>query len=219
MVTGSSPGLGATTVAINLAIAATRMGRRAVLIDADPGGGLSEYGRSYSVPGWVDLAIGEADLRGATRFWKIDDANTLPVIPVGSTVDDRKDILTSLRLADAIDKLTEQADLLIINTAPVDWDESLDALATHADGTLLVVTPQVDPRGLAKLREQLAEMAAPIIGYVVNHADTVTRQSPSVAAVDQTHGQHVRASPARLLELEPLFGLGFLELGGTALIR
>jgi LCP family protein required for cell wall assembly len=171
MVTSSSPGLGATTVAINLAIAATRMGRRAVLIDGDPGGGLSEYGRSSSVPGWVDLATGEADLRGATRFWKIDDANTLPVIPVGSTVEDRKDILTSLRLADTVDTLTEQADLLIINTAPLAWDENIDALATHADGTLLVVTPEVDPRSLAKLKEKLAEMAAPVIGYVVNHAE------------------------------------------------
>jgi len=178
MVSGSSPGLGATTVAMNLAMAATRMGRRAVLIDADPGGGLSEYGRSDSVPGWIDLAIGAADLRAATRFWKIDDSNTLPVIPVGSRVPDRAEALTSLQLADAIDKLTEQADLLIINTAPVDWDYGLDALATHADGTLLVVTPQVDPRGLDALRERLAGMAAPIVGYVVNHADRAPDQRP-----------------------------------------
>jgi LCP family protein required for cell wall assembly len=171
MVSSARPGLGATTIAINMAVAATRMGRRVVLIDADPGGGLSEYGRSASVPGWMDLATGAADLREATRFWKIDEANTLPVIPVGTDIEERSEALASLTLADIIDTLTEQADLLFVNTAPVGWDASLDALATHADGTLLVVTPEVDPRGLGELGGLLTEMAAPVIGYVVNHAE------------------------------------------------
>lgn len=171
MVSSARPGLGATTIAINLAVAATRMGRRVVLIDADPGGGLSEYGRAASVPGWMDLATGTADLREATRFWKIDEANTLPVIPIGTDIEERREALTSFTLADIVDTLTEQADLLIVNTAPVGWDASLDAVATHADGTLLVVTPEVDPRGLAELGRQLTEMAAPIVGYVVNHAE------------------------------------------------
>jgi LCP family protein required for cell wall assembly len=178
IVSSVSPGLGATTVAMNMAVAATRMGRRAVLIDADPGGGLSEYGRSATVPGWIDLATGHADLKAATRFWRIDEANTLPVIPVGSDVEDRSGALTSLDLADTVDKLTEQADLLIINTAPVGWDDSLDALATHADGTLLVVTPGFDPQGLDQVRSRLAEIAAPIIGYVVNHAEQTLDRRP-----------------------------------------
>ncbi len=171
MVGSASPGLGATTVAINLAIAATRMGRRAVLIDADPGGGMSEFGQSETTPGWMDLALGSASLKEATRLWKIDDANTLPFIPVGTDVDDRGEALGSLTLADTIDKLTEHADLLIVNTAPVDWDTSLRHVATHADGTLLVVTPEFDPREVAPVGEKLAEMSAPIIGYVVNRAE------------------------------------------------
>jgi len=178
MVSSARPGLGATTVAINLAVAATRMGRRAVLIDADPGGGLSEYGRSQSIPGWIDLATGGTTLKEATRFWKIDDANTLPVIPVGTDLDERRAALTGLALADVVDKLTEQADLLIVNTAPIGWDPTLDAIATHADGTLLVVTPEIDPRGLETICSQLAEMAAPVIGYVVNHAERTVELRP-----------------------------------------
>jgi len=171
MVAGAGPGLGATTVAMNLAVAATRMGRRAVLIDADPGGGMSEYGQSDTTPGWIDLALGAASLKEATRLWRIDEANTLPFIPVGTDVDDRGEALGSLNLADTIDKLTEHADLLIVNTAPVDWDTSLRHVATHADGTLLVVTPDFDPRRLAPIAEQLVEMSAPIIGYIVNRAE------------------------------------------------
>ncbi len=171
LVSGVSPGLGATTVAINLAVAATRMGRRAVLIDADPGGGMSEYGQSHTAPGWTDLALGSASLEEASRLWRVDDANTLPFIPVGSDIDERGDALGSLTLADTVDQLTEHADILIVNTAPLDWDTSLQQVATHADGTLLVVTPEVEPTEIEDTAERLAEMAAPVIGYVVNHAE------------------------------------------------
>ncbi len=178
MVSSAGPGLGATTVAMNLAVAATRMGRRAVLIDADPGGGMSEYGQSDTVPGWTDLASGEATLEEASRLWKVDEANTLPFIPIGSEIDDRTEILGGLTLADTIDKLTEHADLLIVNTAPVNWDTSLQQVATHADGTLLVVTPDSDPDGIKAIGEKLAEMAAPIIGYVVNRAERQADRRP-----------------------------------------
>ena len=178
MVAGASPGLGATTIAMNLAVAATRMGRRVVLIDADPGGGLSEYGQSDTTPGWIDLALGNASLKESTRLWRIDEANTLPFIPVGTDVDDRGDALNSLNLADTIDRLTEHADLLVVNTAPVDWDTSLRQVATHADGTLVVVTPDYDPRQLAPVADKLAEMSAPVIGYIVNRAERQPDRRP-----------------------------------------
>jgi LCP family protein required for cell wall assembly len=178
MVTSATPGLGATTVAMNMATAATRMGRRAVLIDADPEGGMSEYGRTDAIPGWTDLATGAATLEESSRLWKIDDANALPFIPVGSDIDDRGDALGGLVLADKIDDLTEHADLLFVNTAPVDWDTGLQQVATHADGTILVVTPQVDSRGIAAIGAQLTEMGAPIIGYIVNKADSLLDKRP-----------------------------------------
>ncbi len=170
MVTSATPGLGATTVAMNLATAATRMGRRVVLIDADPEGGMSEFGRTESIPGWTDLATGSATLEEASRVWKIDDANALPFIPVGSDIDDRGEALGGMALAAKVDELTEHSDLLIVNTAPVDWDTGLQQVATHADGTVLVVTPQVDGRDIGKISDRLAEIGAPIIGFIVNKA-------------------------------------------------
>lgn len=178
LVSSSSPGLGATTVAINLATAATRMGRRVVLIDADPSGGLSDYGRSEAVPGWTDLAAGSATLEEASRLWKVDDANAFPVIPVGSDIDDRGEVFGGMTLAEVVDELTEHADLLVVNAAPVKWDTALQQVATHADGTVLVVTPEVDARGLNDLSKQLRGMGAPVIGYVVNRADALLDRRP-----------------------------------------
>jgi len=178
MICSSTPGLGATTVAMNLAAAATRMGRRVVLVDADPSGGLSDYGRAGNGPGWTDLAAGTASLREASRLWRIDESNTFPVIPVGTTVENRGEVLGSMVLAATVDELTEHADLLILNSAPVNWDTSLQQVATHADGTLLVVTPEVDPRSLSEIGQRLEEIGAPVVGYVVNRADRTRDRSP-----------------------------------------
>lgn len=178
MVCSTSPGLGATTVAINLATAATRMGRRVVLIDADPEGGLSQYGQADTVPGWTDLATGSATLEEASRLWKIDDANTLPVIPVGSDIDDRGTALGGMKLAERIDELTEHADLLVVNSAPINWDSSLQQVATHADGTVLVVTPGVDARTLDGISDRLTDIGSPVIGYIVNNANSAMDRRP-----------------------------------------
>ncbi|MDJ0924973.1 MAG: LCP family protein [Acidimicrobiia bacterium] len=178
LVSSSRPGLGATTVAMNLATAATRMGRRVVLIDADPSGGISKYGRTEETPGWTDLAAGLASLEEASRLWKVDDANTLPMIPVGSDLENRGEVLGGMKLAEIIDELTEHADLLVINSAPMNWDTSLPQVATHADGTLLVVTPEVDARTLGEMAEQLSDIGAPVIGYIVNKADRLLDRRP-----------------------------------------
>jgi LCP family protein required for cell wall assembly len=178
MVCSASPGLGATTVAMNLATAATRLGRRVILIDADPEGGLSEYGQSDPVPGWTDLATGGATLKEASRLWKIDEANTLPVIPVGSDIDDRGTALGGMALAETIAELTEHADLLFVNSAPVNWDSSLQQVATHADGTVLVVTPDVDTRDLGGISDRLESIGAPVIGYIVNKAGQSSDRRP-----------------------------------------
>jgi len=178
MVCSSSPGLGATNVAINLAAAATRMGRKVVLIDADPSGGLSEYGRTEPAPGWTDLAAGTATLTEASRLWKIDEANTLPVIPVGSEIDNRDAALDGMALATTVDELTEHADLLVVNSAPIDWDDSLRQVATHADGTVLIVTPEVDAGKLGDIARRLDDIGAPVIGYIVNRADGLMDRRP-----------------------------------------
>ncbi|MCH2064961.1 MAG: ParA family protein [Roseibacillus sp.] len=76
-------GVGKTTVAINLAHAFARSGRRTVLVDADPQGsvGLSLTRQSRLLPGFYDFiddqTVGAADLLVPTRL------DTLSLIPAG----------------------------------------------------------------------------------------------------------------------------------------
>ena len=176
LVSSPVPGQGASTVALNLAISATRSGRKVVLIDGDVASeGLSRFGHTEPTPGLIELAAGEATLAEASRLWTLDPDSRLPFIPSGAT--DRTDkatLLRSAQLARAIDELSEHADLLLIDTAPVNWNGAAAPLAAHADGTVLVVSDGAETESITATRERLEEVGAPVIGYVVNRTGDVT---------------------------------------------
>jgi LCP family protein required for cell wall assembly len=171
LVTSPAPGQSTSRTALNLAAAATRSGRRAVLVDGDPTqNGLSRFGRTGATPGLAELARGEADLAAASRLWAIADDFRLPFIPAGEG-----DLPVAVgngseAMADAVDTLTSVADLILIDVPPLGWNTSAQSLATHADGTVLVVTETSDPDAIHGATRSLADVGAPVLGYVVNGA-------------------------------------------------
>lgn len=171
LVTSAGPGQGTSRTALNLAAAATRSGRHVVLVDGDPTQkGLSRFGRTGASPGLAELARGEADLISASRLWAIGSDHRLPFIPAGEG-----DIPLAgngaSAIAEAVDKLTEGADLILIDVPPLDWNSAGQPLAVHADGSVLVVTESSDHYAIAEACESLESAGAPVIGYVVNRAN------------------------------------------------
>jgi LCP family protein required for cell wall assembly len=170
LVTGPSPGSGASSVALNLAISSTRAGRKVVLVDGDHDTrGLTNFVRTKDGPGLAELAAGTADLAQASRIWVLDPANRLPFIPSGSGVPTNGDGLRSEPVADAVDRLSEAADLILIDTSPATDDEAID-LAAHADGSLLVVPNRTPAAMTQAASRRLEEAGAPVVGYVINGA-------------------------------------------------
>ncbi|KAA3641892.1 MAG: hypothetical protein DWP92_00350 [Armatimonadetes bacterium] len=170
LLTSPSPGQGATTVALNLAIAATRLGRRVMLIDADTTHhGLARFLSTGSTPGLTELASGELSLSEVARMLTIDETVQLPLIPAGSP-DGDDSLLGGLEIGDAIDRVSERADLIIIDAPPIGWSDATPHLAVHADGSILVVTPNADPTAATKTATKLADVGAPPLGFIVNRA-------------------------------------------------
>jgi LCP family protein required for cell wall assembly len=172
LVSSPSPGQGASTVAMNLAVAMTKAGRRVVLIDGDSSAqGISRFGRTAATPGLAELAAGRASLAEASRLWRVDRVSRLPFIPSGDH--DRTAVATAASpyLANAIDELGDGADLVLIDVPPVNWNTDLAPLAAHADGTLLVVPEGSDLDAAGRAAERLDELGAPVVGYLVNRAD------------------------------------------------
>lgn len=170
LVSSPGPGQGASRVALNLSIAASRAGRRVMLIDADSSaGGLGRFLSSGRSPGLSDVANGTATLVDATRMWTLEDGSSFPMLPSGEGDADSAD-LAGILVADALDVVSEHADLIIIDVPPVMWSSSTPDLGAHADGTVLVLTDTADPEAVEAARSQLAAAGAPVVGYVRNRS-------------------------------------------------
>lgn len=168
--TSPSPGQGATTVALNVAIAATRLGRRVVLIDADTSHhGLARFLSTGPVPGLTELAAGTCTLLQASRMLTIDDTRQIPLIPAGAPNGDAS-LLGAIGIGDAIDRISERADLIIIDAPPIGWSDVTPHLAVHADGSILVVTPHADPKTASRAAQDLTAVGAPPLGFIVNRS-------------------------------------------------
>ncbi|MFQ5554407.1 MAG: LCP family protein [Acidimicrobiia bacterium] len=171
LVSSPAPGQGASTIALNIAISSTQAGRRVVLVDGDfSGSGLSRFGGTGHAPGLSDLACGNANLATASRMWALSPDTTIPFIPAGEPGVADPDTLRGTHLADAIDKISEHADLLLIDVPPLDWNGAAASLAAHADGSVLVIAERGDRTAVAVARERLAEVGAPVVAHIVNRA-------------------------------------------------
>ncbi len=178
LVSSPGPGQGASTVALNLAIAATKAGRRTMLVDADPSpNGLDRFLSTGGSPGLSDVANGTATLSDATRMWKLDDDAQFPMLPSGDTLADA-DGLSGVLVADALDMVSERADLILIDVPPVLWSDATPELGAHADGTILVVADSADAENVNRAIHDLDQAGAPVLGYVRNRSTGARSLAP-----------------------------------------
>jgi len=178
LVSSPGPGQGASSVALNLSIAAAKAGRRVMLVDADPSAhGIGRFLSSGSSPGLSDVASGEATLAEASRMWTLDDGTRFPMLPSGDNLADSSD-LAGILVADALDVVSERADLIIIDVPPVLWSNATPDLGAHADGTILVISDTVAPEVVGEAISQLDKAGAPVLGYVRNRSEGVTPLTP-----------------------------------------
>ena len=178
LVVSPSSGQGASTVALNMAIAATNAGRRSMLIDADStSSGLSQYLSTGSSPGLSDIANGTSTLSQAARMWMVSDDAQFPMLPSGDGLHSANDLGGTL-VAEAIETVAERADLVLIDVAPVELSTATTLLGTHADGSILVISDSADPEAVAATVLELEACGAPVLGYVRNRSDGAHRLAP-----------------------------------------
>jgi len=162
-ITSQKGGVGKTTVSINLAHAYARMGKRTLLVDADPQGsvGLSLTRQSRSLSGFYD-AIADSDfpidqLIIPTRL------ETLSIVPAGRCSDYELGggaMGVSLHRVRTFFKMAEEQgyDVCIIDTAAGLFGATADVLSAC---TAVVVPQQAEPlgvRSVPKMLEALTRM-------------------------------------------------------------
>lgn len=172
LVTSARPGDGKTVTVANLAISAMRDGRRVLLVDADERArGLTNLTGVPPEPGLTDLANENLDVSLATAHMALGDGKCLDLVPAGHRLEDPASFFRTGQFRQAITRVKQDVDLLIIDSPPLLAVSDTSAIASQADGIVIVVSRGTPIRLLREVRERLEFIGTPALGYVFNRAD------------------------------------------------
>jgi succinoglycan biosynthesis transport protein ExoP len=166
-VTSALPQEGKTTTSTNLAAAFALEGQRVLLIDCDVR--RTRLHRAFRVPrnpGLVQVLRGLLPPASAVRSTFITG---LSFLPAGRDVDTFGDLLGSDRMRMLLKELSENFDIIVLDTPPVLSVSDATAVAPLVDGVVVVVHAGVtDRRAVRQTLDQLERVGAQLIGAVLN---------------------------------------------------
>lgn len=171
LVTSAAPGEGKTSVATNLAVAASRVGLRVIVVDADL--------RRPAVAGrfGLDVPVGLSDLLadGGPAFPHLHEVglDDLRVLAAGSTPPNPAELLASPLMAGILDDLARHADLVIVDSAPLLRVADSLELVDQMDLLVLVARRKVSRmRNVSASIDRVRQVGGNLSGCVLNDVDT-----------------------------------------------
>ncbi|MGM0340151.1 CpsD/CapB family tyrosine-protein kinase [Enterococcus sp. AZ007] len=189
VVTSSGPSEGKTTTASNLAVVFANAGSRVVLVDADlrkpnialsfkvPNvNGLSNYltegnsatGSFLSEPEMENVFLTQGNTQVGSRLIETNIEN-LYLMPSGPTPPNPSELLSSRRMQELVDTLSESFDLVIFDMPPVVTVTDAQIMSSYVDGTILVVRERkTNKQAILEAKKLLDMVQAKIIGVVYN---------------------------------------------------
>ena len=167
LITSSIPGEGKTTTATNLAISMAREGISVVLLDADlrkPA--LHKTFGLQGHKGLTNFALGDASIE---EIMAPTEVETLRVIPCGPVPPDSTVVLRSAKMRELIQRLQNEADIVILDSPPLLSVTDPMLLVPLVDGVLMVVDIKTTGRNAVKRGADTLKQGSPrIYGTVLN---------------------------------------------------
>jgi polysaccharide biosynthesis transport protein len=174
LVTSALPREGKTTSAANLAVTLAQLGDRTLLIDADlrkPGIGRLLNLTDGKYPGLSSYLAGVSTLDLVTVAHHA--IPNLVAIPTGPLPPNPADLLSSHKLADAINQLRTQYKFIVIDSPPIMAATDAVIVSVQADGVLLVVRSGETPKeAFTRARDLLTSVKCRLLGVVLNAVDS-----------------------------------------------
>jgi capsular exopolysaccharide synthesis family protein len=171
LITSSHQGEGKSTTAANLAVTFARAGKRVVLIDADlrrPS--LHEFFNHQNLRGLTTAlhAGADADLSRHLLSTRID---TLTLLPAGPPPADPMQVFSSADLPGLLDRLSADADLVIIDSPPLLQVADSTLLVRLSDSVVLVaMAGRTRMSSLLRSAELIRRMRLSFAGVVLTRA-------------------------------------------------
>jgi capsular exopolysaccharide synthesis family protein len=166
VVTGSMPGEGKSTAAMNLALALAEAEHNVVLVDGDMRSPkLHDYLELIGSVGFSTVLSGQASLEDVLQKTRFPG---LTVLTAGAVPPNPSELLGSLAAQKVLNELRAQFDYVVVDSSPLLAVTDAAILAADADGVLVVARFAKTKRAqLAHAVANLKNVGAPILGAVL----------------------------------------------------
>ncbi|MFT7475354.1 MAG: capsular exopolysaccharide synthesis family protein [Verrucomicrobiales bacterium] len=167
MITSARPAEGKSTMAANLAVALAQGGVRVCIVNADLRRPTLE--RILGVPNQRGIAEWLADPTVTDIMLPVAGCPGLVLVPAGTPPPNPGELLATGRIAELLDELAEQFDILIVDAPPALSAADASAIAPSVDGTLIVVdASRTDTDALLKVRSEINRAGGNVVGAILN---------------------------------------------------
>ena len=174
VVTSSEAGEGKSTTAGNLAISFSQTQKKTIMIDCDlrkPS--LHKKFRISNMVGLSDLLKGKESLRETIHKYN----DYLDILTSGKVPPNPSEMLGSHSMENLIERLKDEYDMIIIDSAPLQAVTYAQILSRKADGTILVVRAEKTKRdSVIQAKELLQKVDANILGVVLNGVENIRKK-------------------------------------------
>ncbi len=182
MITGPSPGIGKTFISANLAVTMADAGKKVLLIDGDlRRGNIHKHMRLSRENGLSELISQSIDLNDAIK--PVPEA-AIDFIPTGKVPPNPSELLLHERFSQLLETVSNQYDLVIIDSPPI-----LAATDAAIIGRLASVTLMVARSGTHPLRE-LEQSVKKLVQAGVNLKGVIFNGIPETSSRHR-YGQYV----------------------------
>ena len=169
MISGASPGIGKSFVALNLAVVLANAGKKVLIIDADMRRGrLHENAGVSNQVGFSQMITGKKTKILSTVV------DNLKIIPRGPTPNNPSEILSMSNLETIIQKLSSNFDLIIFDTPPIHAVTDAAIIGKQIGTTLFVARESINDVNEVILGVRKLEQSGVVVnGIVYNGAKKV----------------------------------------------
>ncbi len=197
LVTSAGPGEGKTTTICNLGVVMAQAGARTILIDADlhrPR--LHKAMNAENVLGLSSFLVGEAET--LEQILQPTEVEGLQVITSGPIPPNAADLLGSQRMRELLDRLGQEADVILLDTPPILAVADTAILSTATMGVVVVLElGRTRLRAFMQAMDSIKKVGGNLLGVVVNRLDMKSRSGYYYSSYYYSEVYGDEASPAQ----------------------